>query len=381
MSISFVPLKMAGFNAEFLGLSQKLVCSLPISVEMAMTGIFVAVSGFFCRWFGGWRPLFILGLVVTAMGYFMSGLAEGPGAYIMARGLVGAGYGMFNMAAQIFVVSRSKDEHKGEALGDLFAGFFSGGLCGCAAGGLLADRFGYNPVFFGSAITFGILGFLTFFFFHGQPTLKVTSASAISKHESGKFFSSFSVWNFSLFCVIPGSLALVGLINYFLPMHLSSLGAGPAAIGQLNALFSILVVLIGPIFGRCLDRSLRPWLWLVLGGVLAALAFPSFLLWPSIVGTLVGLILLGLSNAVSESGGPTYLLSLKETELVGTEQSLSFFNAITRVGHVLGPLVLAAAWGLWGLVGLGLLGGVILLCTFIFWVLAPKTKEANRILC
>ncbi|MDR2934690.1 MAG: MFS transporter, partial [Candidatus Adiutrix sp.] len=308
MSLSFVPLKINELSGGFLGLPRLVVCGLPISLEMALTGLAMLGGGFFARSLGGWRPLFSAGLLTLAGGYGLSGLTGSPGVYILARGLAGAGYGLMNIAAQIFVITHSRPDRRGEALADLSAGFFSGGLCGCAAGGLLADRFGYDPVFFTSAAIFLILLNLVMLF---MPAGRKPGATAGADRAAlGRFLRSGPVWSFSLCCVGPICLASVGLINYFLPLHLSALGAGPALIGQLNALFSILVVLLAPVFGRCLDRSRRPWLFLVLAGFLAALAGPVLPLWPTVAGVLAALILLGLAAALSEGGEPAYLLGL-----------------------------------------------------------------------
>ena len=375
MSLSFVPLKMAEMRGGLWGLDEKILWGLPISVEMALCGLFTLAGGLFARRLGGWRPLFLSGLFVLAGGYLLSGLAESPSLYILARGLAGAGYGLLNIAAQIFVTARCRPEQKGEALGNLFAGFFSGGLCGCAAGGLLADRFGYNPVFFLSAGLFVLLAVLTLAFWPTGPA--PASAPAAPRVALGGFLRSKAVWNFTLLTVIPASLALVGLVNYFLPLHLKALGAGPATIGQLNALFSILVVLAGPLCGRGLDRSRRPWRYLALAGVLTALAFPSFLFWPTLIGALAGLVCLGLATALNEGGEPAYLLSLPEAELVGDETALSFYNTVGRLGHMLGPLTVAAAWSLWGLGGLNALGLATFLATLLFWRLAASFRPAR----
>jgi predicted MFS family arabinose efflux permease len=368
-SLSFIPLKMLDFKGGFLGLAPKIVCGLPISLEMLMAGLFMLGGGFWARRLGGWRPLFLAGLFTLAGGYFLSGLAPGPGLFIAARGLAGAGYGLLNIAAQIFIITNSPPDRQGEALAGLFASFFAGGLCGCAAGGLLADRFGYDPVFYASAAIFLALAGLTLIGLPSGPRTMVPRNYAPVKSWL-VFFRSGPIWRFFLLVVIPGSLAGAGLINYFLPLHLVGLGAGPAQIGQLNALFSLLVIALGPLAGRGLDLSRRPFLFLVLAGLLAALAWPAFLVWPTLAGACAGLVILGLAAAISEGGEPAYLLNRPETKPLGGETALSFYNAIGKLGQALGPLAVAWAWnfrdGLWAL------SFILFLAALIFWAQAGR---------
>jgi hypothetical protein len=67
-SLSFIPLKMLDFKGDFLGLAPKIVCGLPISLEMLMAGLFMLGGGFWARRLGGWRPLFLAGLFTLAGG-------------------------------------------------------------------------------------------------------------------------------------------------------------------------------------------------------------------------------------------------------------------------------------------------------------------------
>ena len=101
-------------------------------------------------------------------------------------------------------------------------------------------------------------------------------------------------------------------------------------------------------------------------------AFPPFLVWPTVFGAVVGMVCLGLSNAISENGQPAYLLGRLETGLVGSGQALSAYNAVSRLGQVSGPMVLAAAVGWRGLPGLAWVAGLLLALTLLFWILAPK---------
>jgi predicted MFS family arabinose efflux permease len=155
---------------------------------------------------------------------------------------------------------------------------------------------------------------------------------------------------------------------------MSRLGAGPAAIGQLNALFSLVIVFAGPGFGRAIDASRRKYAYLVLGGVFAALALPSFFLIPALGGVVTGVIFLALSNSISENGHPAYLLQLPAAKRLGVGSSLSLYVAMTRLGQVLGPLAVAVALNAGGLKSLAWLGGAVAVMTIVFGLTARRAK-------
>ena len=378
MSVSFVPLKMNELKADFLGLPPDMVCGLPISMEMAMVGLVTAFGGFISGRVGGWNPMFAAGLFLASAAYFFSALAASPGAYILARGLAGLGYGLLNISAQIFVVNNTPPENRGETLGDLCAGIFSGGLCGCVTGGLLAAIFGFRPVFLSSALIFACLGLLFLIYFRDMPKAPRPATAAVDSaiKKRRRLSSSRSFIIFTIGSLVPSSLALVGLLNYFLPMRLNSLGAGSDTISQINALLSLLVVIFSPVLGRIIDRTEKSGLFLVLAGFLVALTFPAFQIWPTLAGAVIAVVILGLAMAITENGQPVYLLNLPEAQEAGEERSLSVLNATTRVGQVLGPLAVAGAFGLWGLNGLSALGLTIMIITIAFGCLVRPGKAA-----
>lgn len=83
----------------------------------------------------GWRPLFLWGAVLVALGNFASGFVETPLPYIAARACAGAGYGLINLAGQVFVVAHSSSSDRCTNLAGMVAGLYAGLLCGSAFGG------------------------------------------------------------------------------------------------------------------------------------------------------------------------------------------------------------------------------------------------------
>jgi MFS family permease len=358
MPLSFIPLKMAAYDPAWGNIPLAVLLGLPISMEALLAGVGMVLGGRLADTKGGSRMLMAAGIALAALGSVVSFFSRGPVSFVFSRGMVGLGYGTFNIAAHFLAADCSSPQRRGEIMGDMSAGFFSGGLCGCLIGGLLADRFGFDPVFFLAAIILGLSAV-------ASAPLMARMASALppaSTHHVSwglkAFFKGRQVKALLFLSVLPSAAAMVGLLNYLLPLHLSSLGHGPAMISRLNVMLSLIIVVLAPINGKALDRHPRPGLWLCAGGLLAALAGPPFLLWPTLVGAVFGLALLGLSNSINEPVQQAYLLSLPQAAAVGDHQALSLFSGFNRLAQTCGPLIVGAAWGGWGLSGLAAISGV-----------------------
>ena len=77
--------------------------------------------------------------------------------FVLSRAVLGTGYGLTLMACQGFVVRATDTRSTARGLAQLFAGIYGGSICGGVAGAILAERFGFGPVFAASGIiVFGV---------------------------------------------------------------------------------------------------------------------------------------------------------------------------------------------------------------------------------
>jgi predicted MFS family arabinose efflux permease len=345
---------------------------------MFMVGLGSIGGGFLVGWVVGWRFLFLSGLMLMALGYILSGLADAAVFYIAARALAGLGYGLLNLGASVFVIARAGQREKGAAMGEFTAGLFAGSLCGCAAGGLMADRLGFAPVFYAAAFIFLVVWALILTLFPkdqpGQGEAGEQGPDKLGFKTLLGFASDLRVLNMGLSQVLPAAIVSVGLLNYFLPIYMGRIGAGPAAVGQLNILFSLTLVFLGPRFGRAIDASRRKYAYLALGGLFAATATSSFFLVPALAGALIGILFLGLSHSISENGHPAYLLQLPASKRIGVGPSISLYSSLIRVGQALGPLAIAAALSRGGLEGLVWVGGAMVAINLLFALTSRKAE-------
>lgn len=121
---------------------------LPLSFEMCAVGIGILIGSFWSQK-SGWRPLLLWGALLVALGNVASGLVSDSLAYILSRGGAGFGYGLINLAGQVFVVSHSSPEHRAGTSPRSSRACTPGSCAGSAFGGLIADNLGYASAFLG----------------------------------------------------------------------------------------------------------------------------------------------------------------------------------------------------------------------------------------
>jgi predicted MFS family arabinose efflux permease len=345
LSMSFIPLHMQSFDTELFGMSRDIVSGLPVSAEFLCVGIFLLIAGV---WMDrrGWHEPYFVGLLVVAVGSLCSWMATDALMFILSRALVGVGYGLSLMSAQGLVVSFGATGGRARGFASLFAGLYSGSICGAAAGAFLAERFGYEKVFFMGAVMVLVLIFFSWKFMR----VLISSTSNNSRREAKpdktiklkpllKFIGNPVFIALSVLSSLPASIAVAGFLHFFTPVYLDQIGVRESTIGQVLILYGICLILFGPSIGRMIDRAEDKKYYMLAGGLLGGLAFATFNTDFGIASMIVCVFLLGLSSSFVLSSQSTMVLELKETRALGEGTALGIFRSISRIGQVIGPLI------------------------------------------
>ncbi|MEW5772522.1 MAG: MFS transporter [Thermodesulfobacteriota bacterium] len=356
MCISFIPLHMEQIYQPLLGLSEEVIMGLPISAEMFFAGAMVLVSGVWTDRRGWFEPFFA-GAFLACAGYVYSGLAPNALQFIMARGLVGAGYGLALMATEGFVVDNTGSRNRAQGITHLFAGVYAGSLCGGAAGAMLADRLGFRPVFLASAVLMLLMLAVVFLVLRGsfhRPKRDASEpAPAISAAQVRKFLFNRNVLGLIIMNIMPGALILVGFINFLIPVYLNRIGTNQSDIGRVLMIYGVCLIYMAPSISRFVDRSQNKKIFIFLSGVIGALALTGYFFQGGLLVTGLAALMLGVSSSLGFAAQNAFALNLKVTHEVGHGVAMGLSNALERIGQVLGPLALG-----WIIVSLGMEKGI-----------------------
>lgn len=329
MTISFIPLRMAELIPDTVG-SKEMLLGLPISAEMGMTGLSVLLAGYWIKKQGAKIP-FIAGLLFLAVGYLSSMLAVEYWQFILARGVVGIGYGLALLTAQAYTV-------KDGMLADMFAGVYAGSLCGSAMGAMLAEQFGYGTVFLVSACILLLLVPFPFLILKNEHAEPVQNETKITFGQICSVLRDKNFLAFILLCLIPSAILTVGYLNFFLPVYLKNAQVSQSDIGRIYMLNCLVVIYSGPFFSSFVMKMQKKAGVVCLAGIISAFALLVLAVFPPLFATVLGAVLIGLATGLNIPAYSEYLLQLDIAKAIGVDQSMSLFDALQRVGQVLGPI-------------------------------------------
>jgi len=297
LSMSFVPLQMKRLYDPIAGLPEEFMLGLPISAEFLCVGIALLVAGL---WIDrrGWIEPFFAGILTAALGAAYSGLAPGPMHFVVARGLVGVGYGLTFMAAQGVVIRSANGAGKtGSGLAQLFAGLYAGSLSGGTVGAMLADHISFEAVFLIGAGLVAAIAVYALLFIRGAWVKPPTAAPDPIRLSAYRALPRLLIdRNFlcvMLFSSLPAAIAVVGLVNFFSPLYLNGIGANQTTIGQVMLVYGLCLALAGPWAGQLADRISDKRIPVYLGASLGALSLMSFVLFDGLGAALTAMVLLG----------------------------------------------------------------------------------------
>jgi len=178
---------------------------------------------------------------------------------IILRLLQGALAGTM-VAAQAMVAAYTPTRHSGMALGSLSAAVYSGSMAGTFLGGVLAEYFGYRPVFFAAAILLLSAGLLIFWGAK-ENFIRPPAGPPEKTHRRQKALADLRhVWPILVL------LAAMGFARQFdtsffpllVQQMLGSLQGAAFWTGALSAIASVAGFLAGIVFGRLADLFRPP---------------------------------------------------------------------------------------------------------------------------
>ncbi len=382
LSMSFVPLHMERLYEPMFGLSKDFVMGLPISVEFLFVGLSMLGAGL---WIDrvGWRRPFIFGTALAAVGALYSWAATEAIGFIVARGVLGIGYGLTLMACQAYVVRTTTSKDRATGLAQLFAGIYGGSISGGVAGAIFAERVGYGPVFLaGGIIVLGVLLYALIALPRNADAAWVEESEQQSAILSGtgagrlrRFLTNRTMIGLMLFSSLPASIAAVGFLNYYSPIYLNRIGASQSTIGQVLMLYGACLVFFGPWVSRRMDTVESKRLAVMAGCLLGATAFLSFNLFEGITAAAVAVVMLGLSHSLVLSSQSAYALALRVSKELGEGKAISVFRSSGRFGQMLGPLAfggVALAGDMHS--GITYIGYGYLVAAVLFWLCTRRDR-------
>lgn len=381
LSAAFIPIMAKSFGETLFGMSANAAAGLPQSAETLLTcvAIFVTTELLTRK---GWKLPFGIGLLLVAAGTFLSAIAPSLFIFIVARAVVGLGYGFCWMTLRNLALFGKDDSQQAWGFSMLNAGLYAGMNCGSSLGAILAEQFGYQNVFF-MAAALTILCSLAIMRMENA-VLKRNTPQEIKEENGQQEKTAFAIREkvqvvcFSIFMIAP-SCIVASYLSYFLPLYFESIGRGVADVGRAQLLYGLVIVYIGPKISKILIEKDKK---LLVSNYIYNLLFSVGLLLVGCFGGMETAFVAVLCLAVADSFGfsvqNNYFLALPSVKRMGASKSLSYLSFLKKITEMLGPTVFALVLVLGYEAGVRLLGSVFVVAVVVFAILQMTDLKKCR---
>lgn len=346
LSRPFLPRYTQALAAPGVPFSIDFAVSLPIVVFMAVVALGQIPFGAFSEWLGR-RTGFVIGAGIAACGYLLAGLAGTYWVFLAARVISALGYSLVFVSAQGHVVDRSAPSERSEGLAVFVGAIMVAALCGPPIGGVIDDRLGGNIAFLVSAGLAVIALALAAWSLPKPERRAVGQGLALSDLKAALTAPRLAPLLFG--CAFPAKFILAALCFYLIPVELQRAGYSAAAVGRLQMIYPVIMVLAVPVFASVADRLSARAAFVATGGLLAGAGALLVVFGSSPLILALVLMMLGIGQSMSIA--PQSALVADSARHVPGGRSagvLGLFRLVERSGNAAGP---AAAGLLLGSVG------------------------------
>ncbi|HEY1583252.1 MAG TPA: MFS transporter [Chthoniobacterales bacterium] len=304
-------------------------------IYSGMQIIFVPILGRLSDRFGR-RPILIVSLIGTALGFLVMGWATSLVLLFVARIIDGASGGNIS-TAQAYIADVSTPENRSRSMGVIGAAFGLGFTFGPMIGGILS-RISYGAPFFFAAALASLNVVLLYFIlpeslsaeYRSQPHQR-TRLAEVFQHGHGRFFGTIVV---TYFFTITGFAIMTTLFALFTEKHF---GFDARQTGYVFGFIGILsVILQGGLIGRLIKMFGET--ALARTGLLLLAASLAFL---PLVGTIAALLLVCATIAIANGLVNPTLNGLASQMIDRSWQgrALGLMQSAGSFGRLIGPLL------------------------------------------
>ncbi|MCP5158907.1 MAG: MFS transporter [Gammaproteobacteria bacterium] len=382
LSQPFLPLYARAYATYLSNPPSPLLVSLPLTVFTLAAALSMPLAGWRCERAGSSRT-FAEGALLMTLGLIGAGLAFNFYDLLVWRALTAVGYAFMYAACQGYVVVNTSPQQRASGSALFVSGLMAATICGPAIGGILADRIGYTATFGCAAMLAAGAGLMAFGLLRTAPP----STPALRRSAHGMIRQLAGNSRFvllMLFAAIPAKLLLNGFLFFLVPLTLNEFGDSRSEIGRVAMLYGLAALFLGPLFARLADRFALHGLLVGVGGLLAGIGLIPVFFFPTTTGVLVGVLLLGVGQAMSISSQLALVTGIGRSpiEQFGSGPVLGSYRLIERLGGACGPLFAAGLAALFGYAGavtiigmLGVLTATLFSVSFLVLGVEPEPDD------
>lgn len=386
LTVTLIAMIAVDLGGTLLGLDGSVLAGIPLSAEFLLTCVAIfATSALIEK--RGWKLPFAGGALIVAAGTLLSALADSIALFILARAVVGLGYGFCWMTLRNFALFAADEAERSHCFARLNAGIYAGINAGAVLGAVMADIIGYAPVLvLSSALTLGCTLLVSGFqnttshppashreapdAAAGERKTRTAAPGKAHRHEL------LEVAGFILLMTLP-SCILGSYIGYYLPIYFSSIGKAASDVGRAQLIYGMIIVFIGPHLVGALNRHRHLIGWNLAYNALFSVALIGFGLLGGFPTAILVVIVLGLADSFGFVAQNNHFLNLAYVRRLGESRALSYVSLVKKMAEMLGPIAFGLTLHFGGFEGVAVLGVLFLIAAVAYLPLCSATRPAQ----
>ncbi len=379
LTISFLPTYGSQLYTPLWGIPKEILASAPVSIFMLAFAFFTPLTGYISDR-RGTKKTFILGTLISVIGYFMCSFAETMTSLIIARAISAIGYAFAFTASQALLASCKKANSKVDTASIFLFAFGSATLCGAPVGGILADNIGYQSTFILSGIFSALSAAVVYKYIpeFSVPKDKVV-ASSFSFKKLLRLLKDPLFSSVLFLCALPARIMFGGFLFFLAPLYLLYLGNNQSTIGRVTMIYGLTLYITSPLISNLLKKKLPPLLCAVLGSVLIGLSAGGIMYFRNTLGVIISIALFALGHIMQMSSSMNIIFNYSNSKNpdIGKTTVISVYNSIERYGAVIGPLLMGLCISLYSYVQAVAIVGLISLVSSVMMILLYLVGRKN----
>ena len=348
----------------------------------------------------GVKRMMVLGILLASLG--LGAMAVTANYYLMGaiRILAGIGQGLIFIGCQSYIVTMASQAKKTQGAAIIVFGYNGGFISGAAIGALVVTYIGPSGVFTVAGILGGFLLIYALSMISEVPQTFVEAESDLGEAKNkerflaniGKVLGDLQFCKTILLVGITTKAVLTGVTIFALPLLMANAGYAQEDIGQILMFYSGGVLLSSQFISKLVDRTGRTREILFLGTVGSGfgLIMIGMLGWENLfsmgipmlaTGVLIlGMLVLGLAHGFINAPIITHIANTSVSQTLGRTSTISLYRFLERVGHVLGPIIVAQLLiaNQQNALTISWIGGATLLFAVLFMLLPGGTRILGR---
>ncbi len=361
MQDAFIAILCTQLYKGGLPVSDSVAVALPMSAQLLMMAVFSLFAGRFAERYGS-RISLTGGMLVQLSGLLCCLVMGSYSGLLIGKMLIGAGMGIVYVSCNTVAATGSTGEKSATAFAAVSAGTLSGLTIGAGLSSVLLSMGGWRLIYLIGAVIVGLGAVLA-----GSCTNVRLGTAAAEEQEKqsvgfGKFFFKPRVIGFFLLMLLPFMMAL-SYREYFFPLFASEHGIGEVRIGQVYLLCGMIVIYIGPVLSSWLLKKLGAQWSIVLASGLMGVEMLLFVIWPTIVSVIAGVVILSVVISFAYTCQYSYFEQTPESKAYGEGRAMGVYSVFESLGQTVGPV----AYGL--LLTFGYQSGITVFCLVMFAML------------